>query len=244
MSWFYSAGGEQKGPVEAAEFESLSATGVIRPETLVWQPGMPNWQAAGEARPDLFPPAIPGAISAPVMPAYGVPSPGYATMPRADGRQYGGFWIRFIARVIDGLILMIPSVLVIVLVVGTGFFTAILGGDFGVLTESTGMLTVATLINSFMYAAYEAFTTSTYGGTLGKMALSLRVITPDGANLNLQQALIRHLIYAGGGIIAAIVPMAGILNGLWILADNVSAAFDPQKRALHDRIATTFVVKK
>ena len=38
--------------------------------------------------------------------------------------------------------------------------------------------------------------------------------------------------------------MAGFLNALWMVADNVSAAFDPQKRALHDRIANTFVVKK
>ena len=102
---------------------------------------------------------------------------------------------------------------------------------------------VAGLINAIMYAGYEAFTTSTYGGTLGKLALSLRVILPDGGMLSLQQALIRHLIYAAGSIVS-IIPFAGIFGGLWTLVDNVSAAFDPQKRALHDRIATTFVVKK
>jgi uncharacterized RDD family membrane protein YckC len=234
MSWFYSAGGEQKGPVEVAEFESLIAQGVIRPETLVWQPGMPNWQPASEARPDLLPPAIPG-VPAPV-PVY--------TMDPTAGRRYGGFWIRVLARIIDFFILLIPSCIVFVLVVGTGFFAALLEGNISVLTEGGPMLMVASLLNALMYAAYEAFTTSNYGGTLGKMALGLRVIQPDGSNLNLQQALIRHLIYAGGGIIAAIIPFTGVLNGLWVLVDNISVAFDPQKRALHDRIAKTFVVKK
>ena len=239
MAWFYSAGGEQKGPVEVAEFESLIATGVIRAETLVWQPGMPNWLAASAARPDLLPPAIPGQFSPMPVPIYGAEVPVVT-----GGRQYGGFWLRLLARLIDALVLMIPSVTVMILVVGTSFFTSIMGGDFSVLTGGTPMFIVAGLINACMYAAYEAFLTSTYGGTLGKMALGLRVILPDGGMLNLQQALIRHLIYAGGGIIGALVPMAGFLNVLWILVDNVSAAFDPQKRALHDRIANTFVVKK
>ena len=245
MAWFYSAGGEQKGPVEVAEFESLIATGIIRAETLVWQPGMPNWLAASAARPDLLPPAMPGQLSPMPMPVpiYGaqVPATTGATM---GGRQYGGFWLRLLARLIDALVLMIPSVTVMILVVGTSFFTSVMGGDFSVLTSGTPMFIVAGLINACMYAAYEAFLTSTYGGTLGKMALGLRVILTDGSMLNLQQALIRHLIYAGGGIIGALVPMAGFLNVLWILVDNVSAAFDPQKRAVHDRIANTFVVKK
>ncbi len=239
MSWFYSAGGEQKGPVEVAEFESLIATGVIRPETLVWQPGMPNWQAASEARPDLLPPGIPG-----------VPAPMYSSAPPAmgaaivGGRLYAGFWIRVLARIIDGFVLLIPSFTVFLLVVGASFFQSLFAGDFGVLSAGGPMFIVAGLINAIMYAAYEAFTTSTYGGTLGKRALSLRVILPDGGMLNLQQALIRHLIYAGGSILGALVPMASFLNGLWMLVDNVSCAFDPQKRTLHDRIANTFVVKK
>lgn len=237
MAWFYSVGGEQKGPVEVAEFETLIATGVIRAETLVWQPGMPNWQTASAARPHLLPPAIPGQFSP--VPVYVVAPPSVA-----DGRQYGGFWLRLLARIIDGVVLMIPSVTVMVLVLGTSFFSSVMGGDFSVFTNGAPMFIVAGLINACMYAAYEAFLTSTYGGTLGKMALGLRVILPDGGMLSLQQALIRHLIYAGGGIIGALVPMAGFLNGLWMLADNVSAAFDPRKRALHDRIANTFVVKK
>ncbi len=234
MPWFYSAGSEQKGPVEDAEFESLIASGVIRPETLVWQPGMPNWQPASAVRTDLLPPALPATLE---------PVPVYVAQP-PDGRRYGGFWIRFLARIIDGLVLLIPQLAVIVLVAGTGFVTAIMNGDFTALMEGGGVLTAATLINAVLYAAYEAYLTSNYGGTLGKLALGLRVCLLDGSPLNLQQALIRHLIYAGGGIIGALIPAIAFLNGLWVIVDTVSAAFDPQKRALHDRIAKTLVVKK
>ncbi len=240
MSWFYSAGGEQKGPVEQADFESLIATGVIRPETLVWQPGMPNWQSAADTRPDLLPPALPG-VSA--VPAYSVPAYITPQHPMIAGRLYGGFWIRVLARLVDGLVLMVPSILVIVLVAGTSFFSAILGGDISALTSSAPMLIVAGLINAAMAAAYEAFTTSTYGGTLGKLALGLRVILPDGGMLDLQQALIRYLLYGAGGLIG-LIPVIGLLGSLLTLVDNVSAAFDPQKRTIHDRLAHTFVVKK
>ncbi len=236
MPWFYSAGSEQKGPVEDAEFESLIASGVIRPETLVWQPGMPNWQSASAVRGDLLPPALPPSLDTP--PAY-LPAPAVS-----DGRRYGGFWIRFLARIIDGLVLIIPQLAVIVLVAGTGFITAIMNGDFAALTEGGGVFTAATLINAVLYAAYEAYLTSNYGGTLGKLALGLRVCLLDGSPLNLQQALIRHLLYAGGGILGALIPAIAFLNGLWVIVDTVSAAFDPQKRALHDRIAKTLVVKK
>jgi uncharacterized RDD family membrane protein YckC len=220
--------------VEVGEFEALIAAGTIRPETLVWQPGMPNWQPASEARPDLLPPMLPGVP--------GVPAPIYVgeTVSIVGGRRYGGFWIRFLARFIDGLILMIPSIVVIVLVVGTSFFESIISGDVSSIMQTAPMFIVAGLINAAMYAAYESFTTSSYGGTPGKLALGLRVILLDGSMLSLQQALIRHLIYAAGGIIGSVIPFAT----LWYLADNIPAAFDPEKRALHDRIAKTLVVKK
>jgi uncharacterized RDD family membrane protein YckC len=234
MAWFYSAGGEQKGPVEAGEFEALIAAGTIRPETLVWQPGMPNWQPASDARPDLLPPMLPGVPS--------VPAPMYASETPAliGGRRYGGFWIRFLARFIDGLILMIPSIVVIVLVVGTSFFESIFSGDISSIMQTAPLFLVAGLINAAMYAAYDSFSTSTYGGTPGKLVLGLRVILLDGSMLNLQQALIRHLIFAAGSIIGAVIPFAA----LWYCADNIPAAFDLEKRALHDRIVKTLVVKK
>ncbi|MCG3150227.1 MAG: hypothetical protein PCFJNLEI_03708 [Verrucomicrobiae bacterium] len=44
MNWYYVAAGQQTGPVTDSEFQQLVATGVIRPETLVWRDGLPEWK--------------------------------------------------------------------------------------------------------------------------------------------------------------------------------------------------------
>jgi uncharacterized RDD family membrane protein YckC len=246
MAWFYSAGGEQKGPVEAAEFESLIAMGLIRPETLVWQPGMPAWQMASTARPDLLPPALASPLAAPVY--GGTPMYGGNPAPPVAGGRYAGFWIRFAARMIDGFILSIPTVLMIVLSVvlflGVGFMAsgrdsldrispfAIIGG---VLTALVG--------NMLIQAMYECYMMTTHGATLGKMALGLKVITLDGERLQFRQALIRFAWYPGIGIIG-IIPLVGMLVSIYILVDAIVLGTDARKQALHDRYAKTFVVFK
>lgn len=62
MSWFFAEGGVQKGPVGEEEFQRLAATGTIRPDTLVWREGMPDWKpfgsiAAAPAATEAGPPA-------------------------------------------------------------------------------------------------------------------------------------------------------------------------------------------
>src|SRR4051794_10539506 len=43
MQWFYSAHGQQQGPVSPAELEALVRAGTVTAETLVWREGLPNW---------------------------------------------------------------------------------------------------------------------------------------------------------------------------------------------------------
>ncbi len=43
MQWYYSANGQQAGPVSDQEFDSLAKSGTIRADTLVWREGMANW---------------------------------------------------------------------------------------------------------------------------------------------------------------------------------------------------------
>lgn len=44
MDWYYSVGGEQKGPVSEADFQRLVQDGIVTSQTLVWRPGMTQWQ--------------------------------------------------------------------------------------------------------------------------------------------------------------------------------------------------------
>ncbi|MEP6670811.1 MAG: DUF4339 domain-containing protein [Chthoniobacter sp.] len=65
MQWYYSAGGQQQGPVSQAELEALVSKGTVTAETLVWREGLPNWAAYSTVATSS--PAIPGVpATAPV----------------------------------------------------------------------------------------------------------------------------------------------------------------------------------
>jgi hypothetical protein len=67
--WYYSKGGEQKGPVEQPELQRLLSTGEVMPTDLVWRDGLANWQPASQV-PEL------GAVAS-AQPQPGYQQPGY-----------------------------------------------------------------------------------------------------------------------------------------------------------------------
>src|SRR6516162_9401737 len=75
MNWYYVSGGQQAGPVDDAQMEGLVRAGQVRPDSLVWHEGMPNWLPYGQVAPALQAPAggppsvTPGVIApAPTAP--------------------------------------------------------------------------------------------------------------------------------------------------------------------------------
>jgi uncharacterized RDD family membrane protein YckC len=68
------------------------------------------------------------------------------------------------------------------------------------------------------------------GRTLGKWMAGLRIERKDGGALSVRRALLRHLVG---------YPLTLLTLGLGFLV----SAFDPQGRALHDRLAGTVVVR-
>ena len=70
--------------------------------------------------------------------------------------------------------------------------------------------------------------TARYGATLGKRALGLRVITERGGPISLSLDTVRYL--------------AQLVSSATLSIGYIMAAFDPEKRALHDRICNTRVV--
>jgi len=44
MEWFYTSGGNRKGPVSAEVIRNLLSAGELTGETLVWTASMPEWQ--------------------------------------------------------------------------------------------------------------------------------------------------------------------------------------------------------
>ena len=52
--WFYVVNGERRGPVAGPALAQARRAGELRPSSLVWREGMPEWRPAGEALADLF----------------------------------------------------------------------------------------------------------------------------------------------------------------------------------------------
>lgn len=156
--------------------------------------------------------------------------------------KYAGFWLRFVAYVIDYIIIYCAQAFIVVPVlgiIGINFASqaAASGGD---LNEGDVIAMVATVIAAASAVALMIFVlqvlyfsfmeSSKYQGTVGKMALGLIVTDANGAKLDFTKALIRNL----GKIISSMILFIGY----------IMAGFTEKKQALHDMIASTLVVKK
>jgi uncharacterized RDD family membrane protein YckC len=89
------------------------------------------------------------------------------------GVQRGDFWVRFLAWLVDGLILIIPSVILSILVPRPG----------------------GTLLAALASLAYNVGFWMNTGATPGKMALGLRVVDANGNLLTFWHAVGRHFSY-------------------------------------------------
>ena len=186
----------------------------------------PNYQQAPAGYPPPPQYAAPGAYA----PA------GYPPGAMAGQWRYGGFWIRFLARVIDmillgivGAIIRIPLMLVMG-GIGLGLSNAQDPATaLAALPALFGAIGLSILINIAVGFLYEVYFLSSRGATPGKMALGLKVIRADGGPLTVGLAVGRYFAY--------------ILSGFTFLIGFIIAGFDDEKRSLHDRICDTRVIK-
>ena len=76
--WYYARGGEQHGPVTAAQLRAMADAGQLAPDDLLWKEGMADWAPAREVR-GLFA-SLPPAQPAPAPPE---PPPAPQVVPPA-----------------------------------------------------------------------------------------------------------------------------------------------------------------
>ena len=103
----------------------------------------------------------------------------------------------------------------------------ITGVPAAILTSFTDIPAFGTVLSVVYYVLFTYYK----GQTPGKMLLGLHVVDKNGHKPNLKQVLMREVI---GKAISALALLIGYL---WII-------WDPQKRAWHDHMAGTFVVKR
>ncbi len=134
---------------------------------------------------------------------------------------YAGFWIRFIAALLDWVILFVAGMVVQLP------FARILQSQR--LEDALMAMGVVYLIDMAIGATYEGLFVSRFGATPGKMALDLKVVRPDGGPISLGRAVGRYF--------------AKIVSGMVLMIGYIMAGFDSQKRALHDMMCDTRVIK-
>jgi len=142
-------------------------------------------------------------------------------VPAAATFTYAGFWIRALAILIDSVILFVVG-----MVVQLPLARFLLSGRTDVMLMAMGL---QYLIGMVIGATYEGVFISRFGATPGKMALDLKVVRPDGGPVSLGRAVGRYF--------------AKILSGVILLIGYIMAGFDAQKRALHDMLCDTRVIK-
>jgi len=137
-----------------------------------------------------------------------------------------GVALRFVAILIDGVIFFLVAFVLALLSGNTSNNSADGMQTIGFHLDGSGMLLVGVLS-----LGYYIICESLLGGTLGKLALGLRVVDKDGDEISLSAALIRNLLRIVDGLLFYLVGAIAI----WSSADH---------QRLGDRAAHTYVVRR
>jgi uncharacterized RDD family membrane protein YckC len=249
------------GPGEAGEPEDVTRVdlgelaGLRPPEPeLAPPPGGPPAPPGSGGQPGAAPPPPPiappfggfapgaGMPGAGGMPGQGVPAwmpAGPAsryTVPGAPGLEYAAAVPRFVAYLIDSVVLFLVT-----LPISAAISSAAPG--------STGAQLVGSLLGIVIYAGYfTVLWTSGGRATLGMRLLKLQLgNASDGRAIAPSQALTRWLAYGSWlpALIVApdLVAIGGLVYAAWSLVLLITIATSPTHQGLHDRVADTAMVQ-
>lgn len=138
----------------------------------------------------------------------------------AQDQQYGGFWVRLVALVLDNAIVFF---ILLAALLSMGTLVATVGME--------SMMDVAAwLVMTFVpFLYWPVLESSHWQATFGKRIMGLEVTDADGNRLSFLRALLRSL--------------AKIISSIPLGLGFVLAAFTARKQALHDIIVKTLVVR-
>ncbi|SFC03172.1 Uncharacterized membrane protein YckC, RDD family [Bacillus sp. OV322] len=150
-----------------------------------------------------------------------------------EKKEFGGFWIRAAAYLIDGIIVGIPVyaiyfvITMVIMGAANGFFDEPLSdSDSAAIIIGMIILFLITLIAVTLYFSFMH--SSKWQATLGKKLIGLKVTDLEGKRISFWRAFGRFF--------------AMYLSGIFYIG-YIMAAFTEKKQSLHDLIAGTVVVK-
>lgn len=251
--WYFATGGQQHGPVDWLALAQMARAGQLSPYDLVWTEGMANWTPAGRvdgliptgggvAAPATTPAANPASpagmassrdarpLQPPMAPA-GTPVPiSYYRPLQRTSLQYAGFWLRFVAWILDIIVVNVAG-LIVGLIVGFAIGLAMASSGSGtqqIEKVAGGVGQLLSIVIAWLY--WAIMESSPTQATLGKMALGLKVTDVDVQRLSFGRATGRYF--------------AKILSALILFFGFFMAGWTERKQALHDLIANTLVIRK
>jgi uncharacterized RDD family membrane protein YckC len=201
------------GMLETPEKEALSQTAAVADANPI------------PAKPLYLPPSTPSPLLN--VPTLAVP------MGRPAHMIYAGFWYRFLAWLIDIVILGTVQGILAAVVLMTSAAFVFRGSHFSdpSLWLFIGAYGVIFLINAILSLLYFAWSESSHWqGTLGKLAIGLKVTDADGDRISFLRALSRYF--------------AHIITNMTFGIGYLLNVFTSRQQTLHDLVAGTLVVYK
>jgi uncharacterized RDD family membrane protein YckC len=161
--------------------------------------------------------------------------------------KYRTFWPRFLAAIIDGLILMPIDWLY----------------NYVYSSQSTRIAVEWAILSHSAPWIYSVFMHGYYGQTIGKMVAKIKVVDVSESPITLRQAFLRDCVTVGmttavlmlllfeklfgsedlSPSVTALSMMLGITASLWSWAEIITMLTNKKRRAIHDFIAGTVVVR-
>jgi uncharacterized RDD family membrane protein YckC len=223
--------GQKKGPFNKEAVQVMVNAGKATPETLVWTEDLKDWMALS-GYPELLgrgSVAVPPYFASVQTQGHSRPSGNTMPMPIGASNQgnpanqvqfpitYAGFWKRFCAVFIDGILFSILQ-----------FATTLIFSFYFRGTEAELLSIILSQVVGWLY--FAGMESSDMQGTMGKLALGIKVTDLNGRPISFGKATGRYF----GKIISMIILYIGFLMAGWT----------EKKQALHDMMAGCLVVNK
>lgn len=190
------------------------------------------FSVAAARAPILATPLAAGVTGDAALPPYA----GYVAVPRVE---YAGFWLRFLAYILDNVVIGIAAMMILIPLIfltGLGSFLSKIHPDEDIndvgafmLIGIVFLLATISLVITWLYHAWME--SSEWQATLGKRVLGLVVTDLAGQRISFGRATARHF----SKIITNMVPLA---------IGYLMAGFTEKKQALHDMVAGCLVLRR
>ena len=195
---------------------------------------VPATSAVPPAPPTYTPPSpVPPSTQYPT--AYAPPAQAAWQTSARPPVAYAGFWLRFVAFIIDSIVLYFIGTIVTLPFLATMGLRGVMRGHLPMSPEEWMPLMGAFMRLAFIrmvlnWLYYALLESSAWQATLGKKALGLEVTDAEGRRISFGRATGRFF--------------AKIISALILFIGFIMAGFTERKQALHDMIAGTLVIRK